>query len=286
MSDTREDTMPSTDAVSIEGLTVRYGRNTILNNVNLAIPAGHMVGIMGPNGAGKSTLIKACMGLVPRAKGRIVINGKSLDEVRGEVAYIPQRTTSDWDFPITVLETVALGSYPRLRTFQRPSRADRERARECLEAVGMTEYAETQLRELSGGQAQRVFTARALMQQATVFLLDEPFVGIDAASQARITHILRQRVADGATVIVVHHDLNNASQLFDDIVLVNRRIVANGATAATFTSDNLSAAYGPDIVTYAPALLGASEAQLGDTGAQLCGTEHSGSDLSGENVNP
>ena len=279
MSDTREDTMPSTDAVSIEGLTVRYGRNTILNNVNLAIPAGHMVGIMGPNGAGKSTLIKACMGLVPRAKGRIAINGKSLDEVRGAVAYIPQRTTSDWDFPITVLETVVLGSYPRLRTFQRPSRADRERARECLEAVGMTEYAETQLRELSGGQAQRVFTARALMQQATVFLLDEPFVGIDAASQARITHILKQRVSDGATVIVVHHDLNNARQLFDDIVLVNRRIVANGATAATFTPDNLSAAYGPDIITYAPALLGASEVKLD-------ATEHSGSDLSGENVKP
>lgn len=271
--------MPSTDAVSIEGLTVRYGRNTILNNVNLAIPAGHMVGIMGPNGAGKSTLIKVCMGLVPRAKGRIVINGKSLDEVRGEVAYIPQRTTSDWDFPITVLETVVLGSYPRLSTFQRPSRADRERARECLEAVGMSEYAETQLRELSGGQAQRVFTARALMQQATVFLLDEPFVGIDAASQARITHILKQRVAEGATVIVVHHDLNNARQLFDDIVLVNRRIVANGATAATFTADNLSAAYGPDIITYAPALLGASEVKLD-------ATEHSGSDLSGENVKP
>lgn len=279
--------MPSTDAVSLEGLTVRYGRNTILNNVNLAIPAGHMVGIMGPNGAGKSTLIKACMGLVPRAKGRIAINGKSLDQVRAEVAYIPQRTTSDWDFPITVLETVVLGSYPRLRTFQRPSRADLERARECLEAVDMTEYAETQLRELSGGQAQRVFTARALMQQATVFLLDEPFVGIDAASQARITHILKQRVADGTTVIVAHHDLNNARQLFDDIVLVNRGIVANGATAATFTSDNLSAAYGPDIFTYAPALLGASGAQtLDGTEAKRGGTEHCGSDLSGENVNP
>ena len=138
----------------------------------------------------------------------------------------------------------------------------------------MNEYATTQLRELSGGQAQRVFTARALMQEATVFFLDEPFVGIDAASQARITHILKQRVADGATVIVVHHDLNNARQLFEDIVLVNRRIVANGATAATFTADNLSAAYGPDIITYAPALLGGSE------------VKHSGSDLSGENVNP
>lgn len=264
--------MQTADAVRIEELTVRYGRNTILSNVNLSIPAGRMVGVMGPNGAGKSTLVKACMGLIPRATGRIIINGKSLDEVRGEVAYIPQRTTSDWDFPITVLETAVLGSYPRLRTFQRPSRADRERARECLEAVGMSEYATTQLRELSGGQAQRVFTARALMQEATVFFLDEPFVGIDAASQARITHILKQRVAHGATVIVVHHDLNNARLIFDDIVLVNRRIIANGATAATFTADNLSATYGPDIITYAPALHG---------GAEHDGAEHDGSDVSG-----
>ncbi|WP_218078983.1 metal ABC transporter ATP-binding protein [Arthrobacter sp. HMSC06H05] len=255
----QEDTMQAANAVRIEELTVRYGHNTILSNVNLSIPAGRMVGVMGPNGAGKSTLVKACMGLIPRATGRININGKSLDEVRGEVAYIPQRTTSDWDFPITVLETVMLGSYPRLRTFQRPSRTDREHARECLDAVGMNEYATTQLRELSGGQAQRVFTARALMQEATVFFLDEPFVGIDAASQARITHILKQRVAHGATVIVVHHDLNNARLIFDDIVLVNRRIIANGATAATFTADNLSATYGPDIITYAPALLGGGE---------------------------
>jgi manganese/zinc/iron transport system ATP- binding protein len=231
-------------AISVRDLTVAYHRRPVLWDVNSDFPSGHLIGIIGPNGAGKSTLIKAIMGLVPVASGDIRILGDSLREQRHLVGYVPQRSSVDWDFPTNALDVVLMGRYGKLPLFRRPGKQDRSIALECLEKLGMGGYAERQISQLSGGQQQRVFLARALAQDAEIYLMDEPFAGVDAATEQAIIVLLRELRARGKTVIVVHHDLQSAADYFDWVAMLNLRLVACGPIATTFTNDNLRATYG------------------------------------------
>lgn len=230
-------------AISVRNLTVSYYDNTVLRNVSLDIDEGGLVGIIGPNGAGKTTLIKALLGLLPIDSGEISFFGHKLKQQRKWSAYVPQRSLIDWDFPINVLETVLLGTYPQLGLLRRPGRAEREWARACLEEVGMEQYANRQIGELSGGQQQRVFIARALAQRANLLLLDEPFVGIDANSEETIINILRRLRAEGKTVLIVHHDLSKVHDYFDDVVLLNKELIGYGPVEQVFNKDLLTAAF-------------------------------------------
>lgn len=230
-------------ALSIENLTVSYDEHTALKNISIEIEPGKLVGIIGPNGAGKSTLMKAALGLIKKDKGNIEIFGKSVNQMRKKVAYVPQRNNIDWDFPINVLDTVLLGTYPKLGIFHRPKKKDREWAYECLKWVGLEQYYKRQIGELSGGQQQRVFMARALAQEAQLFFLDEPFVGIDASSEETIIRILKELRDRGNTVVVVHHDLSKAQDYFDDLVLLNVELVEHGSTQTVLKPEKISKAY-------------------------------------------
>lgn len=230
-------------AVHVNGVSVSYGPNTVVADVSFSLPQGALAAIIGPNGAGKSTLLKAMLGLVHMDRGRVELLGQPVKAVCKRIAYLPQRSDVDWTFPITVLEVVLLGTYPELPLFRRPGRAERVRARKCLARVGMQDYADRHISELSGGQQQRVFIARALAQQPEMFLLDEPFVGIDAASADTIMYVLRQEVAAGRTVIAVHHDLGEVLKHFTHAVLLNRRLVAVGPVAEVFRPEIIGDAY-------------------------------------------
>lgn len=230
-------------AISVRDLSVSYDDNTVLSRVGFDIAAGKLVGIVGPNGAGKTTLIKAMLGLVPVDGGTVSFFGDDVNEGRKSCAYVPQRNDIDWDFPINVLETVLLGTYPHLGLLRRPGRAEREWARECLARVGMDDYAARQIGALSGGQQQRVFIARALAQGADLFFLDEPFVGIDAYSEKMIVDILRGLRDEGKTALVVHHDLNKVQDYFDDVLLINKELIAYGPVTETFRRETLTAAF-------------------------------------------
>lgn len=230
--------------VEFHDLTVSYHKKPVLWNVDMTLPGGALVGIIGPNGAGKSTLIKAAMGLLPLASGYVRIFGQSLDDVRKKVSYVPQRETVDWDFPISVLDVVLMGQYAKLGLFKRPGKQEKELAMECLEKVGMDQYYKRQISQLSGGQQQRVFLARALTQQADLYFMDEPFAGVDAATESAILGILQELSAGGKTVIVVHHDLQSAAEFFDWIVLLNMRLIASGPIAKVFTTELLQETYG------------------------------------------
>ncbi len=230
--------------LEIHDLTVSYERKPVLWDIDLSIPKGSLVGIIGPNGAGKSTLIKAVMGLLPLSSGYVKLMNKNLDEVRDKISYVPQRESVDWDFPISVFEVVLMGRYGKMGLMRRPSKKDKEIALQSLEQVGMSAFASRQISQLSGGQQQRVFLARALAQEADLYLMDEPFVGVDAATESAIITLLREMREAGKTVVVVHHDLQSAAEYFDWVVLLNMRLVASGETKTTLTTALLEETYG------------------------------------------
>jgi manganese/zinc/iron transport system ATP- binding protein len=230
--------------VEVHDLTVAYQTRPVLWDVDLSFPEGKLVAIVGPNGAGKTTLLKAILDLVPTSAGWVQVYGQPYDTQRRLVAYIPQRSSVDWDFPTSALDVVMMGSYGRLGWFRRPSAKERARALACLEQVGIANLAERQISQLSGGQQQRVFLARALAQDARVYLMDEPFAGVDATTERTIIQLLRELRNVGRTVIAVHHDLQTVPEYFDWVVLLNLRLVAAGPVEEAFTTKNLQAAYG------------------------------------------
>ncbi len=230
--------------IEVTDLTVAYSRRPVLREINLKLPDGQLIAIIGPNGAGKSTLLKAVMGILTPAFGEVRIFGKPLEEQRGLVAYVPQRGAVDWDFPTNAMDVVLMGRYGKLGLFQRPRAVDREIARACLEKVGMMGFSNRQINQLSGGQQQRIFLARALAQEAQIYLMDEPFAGVDAATERAVIELLRDLKAQHKTVVCVHHDLQTIPSYFDYVALVNLRMIASGPTASTFTSENLRATYG------------------------------------------
>ena len=230
--------------VEVHDLTVSYYKRPVLWDINLALPAGKIVGIMGPNGAGKSTLLKTMMGLLPHDSGYVKFFNQELDRVRRRVSYVPQRTSVDWDFPASVLDVVVMGRYAQLGLFRRPSKEDKAKALMCLHEVGMGALANRQISQLSGGQQQRLFLARALAQEAQLYLLDEPFVGVDTTTEKEIITLLREMARTGKTIIVVHHDLQSAPHYFDWSVLINMRVVAVGPTQNVLKPSLLRETYG------------------------------------------
>ncbi len=230
--------------LEIHDLTVSYDKKPVLWGVDLSIPAGTLCGIIGPNGAGKSTLIKSFMDLIPLNSGYVKLFNQNLNEVRKKVSYVPQRESVDWDFPASVLDIVLMGRYARLGLFRRPRKADREAAMKTLEMVGMDKFCQRQISQLSGGQQQRVFLARALTQNAEIYFLDEPFAGVDAATEKAIIQILRNLSKEGKTIIVVHHDLQSVEAYFDWMIMLNLRLVASGPTRDVFTPKFLEETYG------------------------------------------
>lgn len=232
------------EPVKIENLTVAYHRKPVLKEISFSVPEGKLIGIIGPNGAGKSTLIKAALELIPKASGNITIYGKSYKSQRKLIGYVPQRGSVDWDFPTNALDVVLMGRYGHIGWLKRPNKKDIEFAYECLDKVGMREYATRQISQLSGGQQQRVFLARALAQDASIYFMDEPFVGVDAATEKAIITILNELKAQGKTVLVVHHDLQTVKEYFDWTLLINLRKIAIGPTEEVFTIENLQKTYG------------------------------------------
>jgi len=228
----------------VQDLTVAWHRRPVIWDVEFDVSPGRLVGIVGPNGAGKSTLLKAVMDLVPKASGRVEIFGRSWRESRHRVGYVPQRESVDWDFPVSVLDVVTMGLYGRIGWFGRVHRRHREAARRALEQVGIGELADRQISQLSGGQQQRTFLARALVQEADLYLMDEPFSAVDAATEQAIVEILRSMRAAGRTAVVIHHDLHTVPDYFDSVVLLNMRVVAEGPTQQVFTRENLERTYG------------------------------------------
>ncbi|QYR19122.1 metal ABC transporter ATP-binding protein [Paenibacillus sp. sptzw28] len=230
--------------LSIRNLSVAYQKKPVLRDVSFEAPEGKLIGIVGPNGAGKSTLIKAALGLIPRLSGDVSIYGKPYSQQRKLVGYVPQRESVDWDFPTNALDVVMMGRYGHLGWFRRPGSSERRFAMECLAKVGMTEYADRQISQLSGGQQQRIFLARALAQDANLYFMDEPFVGVDAATEKAIISLLNELKTQGKTVLVVHHDLATVKEYFDWVMLLNERIIDFGPAEETFTTDKLQQTYG------------------------------------------
>ena len=234
----------ATSPLSIHDLTVAYNRKPVLWDVEYEAPDRALIAIVGPNGAGKSTLIKAVLGLVPAASGLVEVYGRPVAGQRHLIGYVPQRGSVDWDFPVSALEVVAMGLYGRIGWLRPVARRHREIARACLDQVGMADYAERQISQLSGGQQQRVFLARALAQEARLYFMDEPFAGVDAATETAIVDVLRRLRNEGRTVVVVHHDLQTVPEYFEHVLLLNARVVAAGPVALAFTADNLRRTYG------------------------------------------
>ena len=230
--------------LEIHDLTVAYNQKPVLYGIDLEVPAGNLVGIVGPNGAGKSTLIKTIMGLVPPSSGWVRIFGKPYKKNAKRVGYVPQRESVDWDFPVNVMDVVLMGRFGHLGLLRRPGRKDREIAMACLEKVNMAPYAQRQISNLSGGQQQRVFLARALAQESDLYFLDEPFSGVDAATESAIIKILMELRERGKTLLVVHHDLTTAKNYFDMLLLLNMRKVDFGRTEDVYTYDKLQKTYG------------------------------------------
>jgi manganese/zinc/iron transport system ATP- binding protein len=235
---------PETAPLSIHDMTVAYHRKPVLWDVDFDAPEGKLTAIIGPNGAGKSTLLKAALDLIPSASGRVTIYGQPYRKQRRLVAYVPQRESVDWDFPVSALDVVAMGRYGMIGWLRPVTRRHRAAARAALEHVGMADYADRQISQLSGGQQQRVFLARALAQDAQLYLMDEPFAGVDAATERAIVELLRELRSGGKTVLCVHHDLQTAPEYFDHVLLLNMRVVALGPTQETLTPENLRKTYG------------------------------------------
>jgi manganese/zinc/iron transport system ATP- binding protein len=230
--------------LSIQDLTVAYQRRPVIWDVECDLPPGQLAAIIGPNGAGKSTLLKAALGLIPAVSGRVRFFGQPFSKVRDRVAYVPQRTSVDWDFPVSALDVAAMGLYRKIGWSRWVTKKFREQARQALERVQMADEADRQIRALSGGQQQRVFLARALAQDADLYLMDEPFAGVDALSERTIVALLRELRAAGKTAVVVHHDLQTVAEYFDNVLLMNMRVVAAGPTLEVFTAENLKRTYG------------------------------------------
>jgi manganese/zinc/iron transport system ATP- binding protein len=231
-------------AVTVHDLTVAYRDAPVLWDVDLTIPTGTLTAVIGPNGAGKSTMLKAILGLVPVAAGTVEIFGHTSPKQRRLVGYVPQRGSVDWNFPTNALDVVTMGTYGQVGWVKRPGKAERERAYHSLEQVGMADFANRQISQLSGGQQQRVFLARALVQDAQLYFMDEPFAGVDAQTEKAIIQILQTLRSQGKTVICVHHDLESAPDYFDWLVLLNVRKIASGPFTETFTAENLARTYG------------------------------------------
>ena len=230
--------------LSIHDLTVAYQRKPVVWDIDLDIPKGKLVAIIGPNGAGKSTLIKACLDLVPKVSGQISFYGKPYSKRRELVGYVPQRQSVDWDFPINVLDVVTMGLYGKIGWIRPVRRKHVELAMESLEKVGMADLAKRQINQLSGGQQQRVFIARALAQDSDLYFMDEPFLGVDVATEQALVKCLKELQRLGKTTVAVHHDLGTVTDYFDWVILLNMRVVASGSIEKVFTPENLKKTYG------------------------------------------
>jgi manganese/zinc/iron transport system ATP- binding protein len=236
--------MNYTYAIEVEDLTLAYEEKPVLWDVDLHVPEGILMAIVGPNGAGKTTLIKAILGLLTPAAGKVRIYSRPYRQQRHLVAYVPQRGSVDWDFPTSVLDVVMMGRYGSLGWLRRPGLTERALALEALSKVGMSHLAHRQISQLSGGQQQRTFLARALVQDAQVYFMDEPFQGVDATTERAIVDLLKELRGQGKTVVAVHHDLQTVPEYFDWVTLLNVRRIASGPVADVFTDDNLRRAYG------------------------------------------
>lgn len=230
--------------IEIEQLSVAYQDKIALQNISLNLTSGSITGIIGPNGAGKSTLIKSIVGLIKKESGVVKVDGKPLDDFRKRIAYVEQRSAIDLTFPIRVSEVVLLGTYPKLGLFKRPGKKEKQEVQECLAKVQMTEFADRQIGNLSGGQLQRVFIARALAQDAEIIFLDEPFVGIDMVSEKLIVDLLKELKEAGKMIVIVHHDLHRTREYFDDLVILNKHLVAAGPVEDVFRTKYIQEAYG------------------------------------------
>ncbi len=231
-------------ALGVDKLTVHYDKTPVLWEIDFEIPKGLLVGVIGPNGAGKSTLLQTILGILKPISGSISVFDQPYKQVRKKVAYVPQRTSVDWNFPINVLEVVLMGRYGKLGLLKRAKRADRLAAEDALERVGMLSFAERQISELSGGQQQRVFLARALLQEADLYLMDEPFAGIDMATEKALIELLSSLRAEGKTLLIVHHDLTTVKSYFDWVILLNACLIGCGPVEEVFHEENLKKAYG------------------------------------------
>lgn len=230
--------------IIIEGLSVSYDKKRVLNNVYLRIEEGKLIGVIGPNGAGKSTLFKSILGLIENNTGTIKIFGKDISESRRRVAYVPQRDEVDWSFPATVKDIVLMGRFPAKTIWQRMDKLDHQKAKEAMEELSILDLADRQIGALSGGQQQRVFLARALCQEADILMLDEPFVGVDVTTEEHIIRVLRKLSNEGKTLLVVHHDLSSVRAYFNQVILINQRLIAYGDTDTTFIPENIAKTYG------------------------------------------
>ena len=238
----------------VSDLTVAYHRKPVLWDIDLSLPEGRLIAVVGPNGAGKSTFIKSVLGLVPRASGAVTIYGRSYEAQRHLVGYVPQRESVDWDFPVNALDVVTMGRYRQIGWLRPVNHQHRQAAMEALEKVGMGNFADRQISQLSGGQQQRVFLARALAQDARLYFMDEPFAGVDVATERAIIALLKELKAAGKTCVVVHHDLQTVPTYFDNVVLLNMRLVAAGTVAAVFNEENLKKTYGGRLTLLSQAL--------------------------------
>ena len=224
------------NAIEIINLTVAYGENIALENFNLDVEVGSLMALVGPNGAGKSTLIKTILKFLKQITGEIKINGKTL-------AYVPQRNSVDWDFPTTLFDVVEMGCYGRVGLFKRVSKEEKQKVLKAIEQVGMLEFKDRQISELSGGQQQRAFIARALVQEADIYLMDEPFQGVDSTTEKSIVDILKKLKSEGKTLIVVHHDLQTVPTYFETVTFINKNVIASGKIKEVFTQENIDMAY-------------------------------------------
>lgn len=224
------------NAIEIKNLTVAYGENIALEDLNLNIEVGSLMALVGPNGAGKSTLIKTILKFLKQITGEIKINAKTL-------AYVPQRNSVDWDFPTTLFDVVEMGCYGRVGLFKRVSKKEKQKVLKAIEQVGMSEFKDRQISELSGGQQQRAFIARALVQEADIYLMDEPFQGVDSTTEKSIVEILKQLKAEGKTIIVVHHDLQTVPTFFESVALINKAVIVSGKVSEVFTQENIDVTY-------------------------------------------
>lgn len=235
------------NSIEVKGLSVSYERKRVLTNIFLNAEPGNVYGVIGPNGAGKSTLFKSILGLIDINSGEINVLGNDIKEVRKRVAYVPQKDDVDWSFPATVMDVVMQGRYPHKKILQRLNYHDKQIALQSLEDIGISDLADRQIGQLSGGQQQRVFIARALCQQAEIFFLDEPFVGVDNLTEEKIIYLLKRLASEGKTLLVVHHDLSTVEQYFGKVILLNQRLIAYGDTKTTFTKENMAKCYGPQL---------------------------------------
>lgn len=229
--------------IRVEDMTLSYDNTPVVWDADINIQENSRTAIIGPNGAGKSTLLKGILGLMAPLAGVVEIMGKSPKEVVKEIAYIPQSASVNWDFPTTVIDVVTMGRYKTLGWIRRPTKKDVEKSLEALDRMGMVEYKNRQISELSGGQRQRVFLARALSSDAQIYFMDEPLAGVDMTTEKIIMDTIKEFQAEGKTIVAVHHDLNTLEEYFDHVVIINRKVVAEGPIATTLTKENLGLAY-------------------------------------------